>query len=100
MKAELKSLYDKKGKIVNEMKDAYRLVSERKENPGIATQEERNKFNAWDAELVQVQEQIDLAERMAKVELMAEAHKAVSVESDNNKEKKYNETATSSESRS
>lgn len=99
MKAELKSLFDKKGKIVNEMKDAYRLVSERKENPGVATQEERTKFNAWDKELEQVQEQIEFHQRMDKLELVSEAAKAVTAESDANKEKKYNDAATSKERR-
>lgn len=101
MKAELKSLFDKKGKIVNEMKDAYRLVSERKENPGVATQEERAKFNAWDKELVDVQDQIEFHQRAEKLELISEATRSVSLESQENKqEKKYNDAATSTERRS
>lgn len=99
MKAELKSLFDKKGKIVNEMKDAYRLVAERKENPGVATKEERAKFDAWDAELIQVQDQIDFHERMEKLDLMQAAHGAVKIESEQNKEKKFNDAATSVERR-
>ena len=81
------------------MKDAYRLVSERKENPGVATQEERTKFNAWDKELEQVQEQIDLALRMEKLDLVTAASTAVTVESDANKEKKFNENVFSTLSR-
>lgn len=101
MKAELKSLFDKKGKIVNEMKDAYRLVSERstQENPGVATKEERAKFDAWDKELVQIQDQIDLAQRMEKLETIEAGQKGIVIESTENKEKKYNDNATQSERR-
>jgi len=100
MKAELKSLFDKKGKIVNEMKDAYRLVSERKgDQAGIATPEEKSKFNAWDAELVQVQEQIDFHQRMERLDLVTEAGKAVRTESDDNKSKEFNENVSRSERR-
>lgn len=97
MKAELKSLFDKKGKIVNEMKDAYRLVSERKEN--VPTAEERAKFDAWDAELISVQDQIDFHQRMEKLDLVDKAHGAVKVESEQNKEKKFKDNATSVERR-
>lgn len=100
MKAELKSLFDKKGKIVNEMKDAYRLVSERKgENAGIATPEERTKFDGWDVELTKIQEQIDFHQRMAKLDLATEANHAVTIESEKNTEKKFNDNATSVERR-
>lgn len=95
----MKQLFDKKGKIVNEMKDAYRLVSERKENPGVATKEERAKFDAWDAELLQVQEQIDFYQRMEKLDLMQAGHQAVRLESEANKEKKFNDAASSVERR-
>ena len=99
MKAELKQLFDKKGKIVNEMKDAYRLVSERKENK--PTAEERTKFDAWDKELVEVQEQIDFHQRMEKLDLVDKAHGAVKLESEENKqEKKFNDKANSYERRS
>lgn len=97
MKAELKTLFDKKGKIVNEMKDAYRLVSERKENK--PTAEERAKFDAWDKELVDVQEQIDFHKRMENIDLAIEAGSAVRLESEGNKEKKFNDAATKSERR-
>lgn len=101
MKAELKALYDKKGKIVNEMRDAYRLVKERKgDQAGIATPEERTKFDAWDAELITVQDQIDLIQRMDKLDLEIEAGKGVRQESVENKEKRYNDKATKSERRS
>jgi HK97 family phage major capsid protein len=100
MKAELKSLFDKKGKIVNEMKDAYRLVSERKgEQAGVATAEEKSKFTAWDSELVQIQEQIDFHQRMEKLDLYVDAGKANKLDSDDNKEKKYNDAATATERR-
>jgi len=97
MKVELKSLFDKKGKIVNEMKDAYRLVSQRKENT--PTAEEKAKFNAWDAELLEVQEQIDFHQRMDRLNLIEEASAGVKIESESNKEKKFNENASSSEKR-
>jgi hypothetical protein len=65
MKAELKQLFDKKGTIVNEMKDSYRLVSERKgDQAGKATPEEKIQFNAWDVELNGIQDQIDLFQKM------------------------------------
>jgi HK97 family phage major capsid protein len=100
MKAELKQLFDKKGKIVNEMKDAYRLVSERKENPGVATTEERTKFTAWDKELETVQEQIDFHQRMERLDLVTQANEAVAHESEASKvEKKYKENATGYEKR-
>lgn len=96
MKLELKNLFDKKGKIVNEMQDAYRDVNKR---GGVATQEERQKFEGWDKELGEIQEQIDFHQRAAKLELVQEAASAVEVESTQNKEKKYNENATASEKR-
>lgn len=100
MKAELKSLFDKKGKIVNEMKDALRLVSERKgDNAGIATPEERTKFKSWDLELEAIQEQIDIHQRMEKLDLYVDAGKANKLDSDDNKEKKFNDAATSAERR-
>lgn len=100
MKAELKSLFDKKGKIVNEMQDAFRLVKERKgEDAGKPTKEERAKFDAWDAELLDVQEKIDFQMRAEKLELEKEARKAVEVESDEHKEKKFNDAATAFERR-
>jgi len=101
MKAELKSLFDKKGKIVNEMKDAYRLVSERKgDQAGVATSEEKSKFTAWDAELVQVQEQIDFHQRMEKLDLITEAGKAVRTEAEENKNKEFNSNISKAERRS
>lgn len=101
MKVELKNLYDKKGKIVNEMRDAYRLVSERKgDNAGIATPEEKQKFEGWDAELVKVQEQIDFHTRMANLDLVTEAHAGARQESEANDNKRFNNAATKSERRS
>lgn len=100
MKNELRQLFDKKGKIINEMKDAFRLVSERKENPGVATVEERTKFNAWDAELLVIQDSIDMEQRMAKLFLAEEGAAAVRKDSEENKEeKKYNDAATYTERR-
>ncbi|HEY3429906.1 MAG TPA: phage major capsid protein [Cyclobacteriaceae bacterium] len=101
MKQELKDLFDKKGKIVNEMTDALRLVKERKsgEYAGVMNPEERTKFTSWDNDLNKVQEQIDLLEREEKLNLMSQAHAGVKHESDQNKEKKFNETATSAEKR-
>lgn len=97
MKVELKSLFDKKGKIVNEMKDAYRLVSERKEN--VPTVEEKAKFNAWDNELVAIQEQIDFHQRMEKLDLAQAANQGVEIESGENKGKRFNDNATRIERR-
>lgn len=100
MKAELKTLFDKKGKIVNEMKDAYRLVKERKgEDAGKPTKEERAKFDAWDKELEGIQEQIDFLQREAKIDLEIEAQKGIRQESEEKPEKKFNDKATNIERR-
>ena len=100
MNAELKALFDKKGKIVNEMKDSLRLVSERKgDYAGVANPDEKAKFNAWDNELLQIQEQIDVQERMERMSIVEGAAKAVRVEADGNKEKEYKDAATRSERR-
>ena len=101
MNAEKKALFDKKGRIVNEMTDALRLVKERKsgDHAGVMNPEERTKFTAWDTELNTVQEQIDVLEREEKLQLINAAHNGVRHESEANKEKKFNETATSSEKR-
>lgn len=96
MKHELKELFDKKGKIVNEMKDAYRDVAKR---GGEATPEERQKFDGWNTELEKIQEKIDFYRNMEKVELLAEAGQAVRIESDDHKDKKFNEAATAVERR-
>ena len=98
MNANLKQLFDTKGKIINEMQDAYRDVSKRE--GAKANEEEKAKFTKWDADLTAIQEQIDLAEKMEKINLMAEARKAVNTEIEENKsEKKYNEAATRLERR-
>jgi HK97 family phage major capsid protein len=100
MKAELKSLYDKKGKIVNEMNDAFHLVKTRTgADAGKPTKEERTKFDNWDKELEEVQEKIDFELRAAKHELEKEARAGVELESDNHKEKKFNDAATAVERR-
>ena len=96
MKVELKNLYDKKGKVHNEMKDAYRLVSERDGKP---TVEERAKFEAWDKEMIALDEQIDFQKRMEAIEIAEEAGKAVRKDSDANKNKVYNNKATALERR-
>jgi len=97
MKFELKQLFDKKGKIDSEMRASYAAVRERE--GGIATKEEREKFIAWDAELVGIQEQIDFHQRMEKLNLQTEAAAGVTRESGENKEKKFNENATALERR-
>lgn len=101
MTQEKKDLFDKKGKIVNEMTDALRLVKERKsgEYAGVPNPEERTKFNAWNAELDNVQERINFLEQEEKLKLISEAHAGVRHESEANKEKKFVDTATSSERR-
>lgn len=96
MTVELKQLFDKKMSIVNEMQDAYRDVAKR---GGVATEEERAKFNAWNADLESVQASIDLAQRMANLDLVDAAGKANRLDSENNKSKRYNDNATMSERR-
>jgi len=96
MKIELKNLYDKKGKIVNEMKDSLRDVQSR---GGVPTTEEKAKFDAWDNELSQIQEAIDFQVRMEKLDLVEAAKVATAVESGENKEKKFNEAASRTERR-
>lgn len=98
MNATLKQLFDTKGKVINEMQDAYRDVGKR--DGAKATQEEKEKFSKWDAELNDIQEQIDLHQKMAQIDLMSEARKAVNTEIEENKvEKKYNEGASRGERR-
>lgn len=101
MTSELKQLYDKKGKIVNEQKYATRLAKERKEGEyvGRLSPEEKRKFEAWDNELIAVQEQIDLLQREENLKLQDAAHRAVRLESDEVKEKKFNDNASSLERR-
>lgn len=93
----LKKLYDEKGKIVNEMKDAYRLVSERSDKT--ATEEERAKFEAWNKDLEERNKQIKFHTDAAKLEDIQEVRKAVELESDANPNKEFNNKATSSERR-
>lgn len=95
MKADLKNLYDKKGKIHNEMKDAFRLVADRDGKP---TVEERAKFEAWDKEMIAIDEQIDFAKRMDALDLITEVGKAVRKESADNS-KQFNDNATKLERR-
>lgn len=97
MKPELKALYDKKGKIDNEMRDVLRDVQKREDK--LATKEEREKFTKWDADLLEVQEQIDFYKRAQKLEDEKEAEAGVKLDSDANKEKKYNDAATAAERR-
>lgn len=101
MKAELKALYDKKQQIVAQMADATRLVKERKSGDfqGKLNPEERTKFDAWDAELLDVDDKIGFTQRMEKIDLINEAHAGVKLESDGNKEKKFNDNAGSVERR-
>jgi len=101
MTSELKSLYDKKGKIVNEQRDAARLAKERKEGEyaGRLNPEEKRKFEAWDNELIAIQEQIDLEQRSESLKLHEAAKGAVTLESEQNKEKKFKDDATTVERR-
>lgn len=96
MNAKLKALYDKKGTIVNEMKDAYRLVSERDGKP---TVEEKAKFTGWDNELVSIQEQIDFNKREEDIKNLEAGHQAVRTESETDKSKQFNDKATLTEKR-
>jgi len=96
MKIELKQLFDKKGKIINEMQDALRDVAKR---DGVKTADETNKFKGWDSELEKIQDQIDTFQRMEKLDLATAASTGVAIESEQNKEKKFKENATSSEKR-
>lgn len=96
MTTEQKALFDRKGKIHNEMQDALRDVKKR---DGKLNTEEKAKFDAWDTELNDVQERLDVIEREQKLALSLAAGKAVEVESDANKEKKFNDAATAQERR-
>lgn len=93
----LKKLYDEKGKIVNEMKDAYRLVSERSDKT--ANEEERAKFEAWNKELEEKNKQIKFHTDAQKLEDINEVRKAVEDESDANPNKEFNNNATPYERR-
>lgn len=93
----LKKLYDEKGKIVNEMKDAYRLVEGRENKT--ATQEEKAKFEAWNKELEEKNSQIKFHTDAAKLKDIQEVRTAVELESDANPNKEFNSNATPSERR-
>ena len=98
MNENLKKLFDTKGKIINEMQDAYRDVAKRADAK--ANVEEKEKFAKWDNDLTDIQEQIELHQRMEKVNTLEEARKAVNTEIvDNKQEKKYNESASRLERR-
>lgn len=96
MKAELKQLFDKKGKLINEMHDALRDVAKR---DGVKTPEETNKFKGWDSELEKVQDQIDTFQRMEKLDLATEANRGIELESNENKSKRFNDNASRVERR-
>lgn len=98
MNTVLKNLYDSKGKIVAQMEDVYRNVNTRPDKA--ATEDERRQFTAWDSELVKLQEQIDFQKRGEQIELAKQAEQGVKLESEANKEKKFNETASKAERRS
>lgn len=98
MKKELKELYEKKGKIVKEMEDTLSEVKKRTDK--LATKEEREKFEKWDTELVEVDEQIAFQKRAAKLDAAKEAEDGVKLEAGDTKvEKKFNDNATASERR-
>lgn len=96
MTQELKNLYDKKGKAIAQMQDAYRDVTKR---GGVATPEEKAKFDGWNKELEEIAEQIGYHERLEKLALETAAKEGVVIESEKNKEKKFNDEATSVERR-
>lgn len=96
MNLEKGKLFDKKGKIHNEMQDALRDVKKR---DGILNAEERTKFDAWDKELIAVQDQLDVLERMEKLDLITAAGAAVRKDSGSNDNKAYNNAATPLERR-
>lgn len=89
-------LFDKKGKIHNEMQDALRDVKKR---DGILNTEERTKFAAWDNDLLAVQDQLDVLERAEKLDLVIAANAGVRYESNENTGKRYNDAATRVERR-
>lgn len=98
MKKELKELYEKKGKIVKEMEDTLSEVKKRSDK--LATKEEREKFEKWDSELLETDEQISFQKRAEKLEAAKEAADGVILEAGETKvEKKYNDNATSRERR-
>lgn len=98
MKKELKELYEKKGKIVKEMEDTLSEVKKRTDK--LATKEEREKFENWDTELVEVDEQIAFQKRAEKLDAAKEAEDGVKLEAGDTKvEKKFNDNATASERR-
>lgn len=97
MKKELKDLFDKKGKIVKEMEDT--LSEVKKRDGGLATKEEREKFDKWDADLEEVNEQIKFHQRAEKLANEKEAREAVEEESNENPNKEFNNAATPAERR-
>ena len=98
MTSKLKGLFDKKGSIVSQMQDVYRDVNKRADAK--ATEEERTKFRAWDAELLEIDAQVEDEERSMRLNAQEVAKKATEQSSDDNKsEKKFNDAATAIERR-
>lgn len=96
MTQELRNLLDKKGKVFAQMQDALRDVTKR---GGVATPEEKAKFDSWDKEMLEITEQIGYHERLEKLNLETAARTATTLESEQNKEKKFNDAATKVERR-
>lgn len=71
MTAELKSLYDQKGKTWAQMQDVARKLKEGKE----LTPEENTQFDAWDNELKSITDKIAKIERAAQLEAQMNAAK-------------------------
>jgi HK97 family phage major capsid protein len=87
MNLEKKQLLDKKGSIVSQMEASFAEV--RKRTDKTPTADENRQFDAWDAELVQVDERIAFLEREDKVKAMKVAEDGVRVEHDEQKEKRF-----------
>jgi HK97 family phage major capsid protein len=96
-KQVIKELFEKKGKIHAQMQDVYRDVE--KNQKGVATPEQREQFNKWDAEMIEVQDQIEFHQRAQKLADQKEASEGVEIESGENKRQKYNSSATPLERR-
>lgn len=99
MNAELKQLYDKKGKVVKQMEDCYRNVKAREDKK--ATADEERQFDAWDKELEEINGSIRFHERASKLEAERIAEEGTRHEAEGQKEKKFAEaTIATAEKRS
>lgn len=87
MNLEKKQLLDKKGRIVSQMEQSFAEVRKREDKT--PTVDENRQFDAWDAELNGIDDQLKMVEREERVKSLKIAEEGVKQESSEEKEKRY-----------